>query len=194
MPYSHDHKQQSRERILQSAARLFTRRGFEGTSINEIMADARLTRGAFYAHFKSKHDLYAQAISGAPLFSPLARPKPEDVDQQAWLLQLVSEYLSMGHINEAEMPCPLAFLITDVALNDREAREAYTEVFLKMSRILRMATRTGSRLDRERVMAITSMMIGGVAIARTLTDEKAQLGLLRGCRRVASELISERKL
>ncbi|WP_161984427.1 TetR/AcrR family transcriptional regulator [Mariprofundus erugo] len=55
-------KQISRNRILQSAIRLFSSRGFDGVSIADVMRDADLTHGAFYAHFKSKQQLYAEAI------------------------------------------------------------------------------------------------------------------------------------
>jgi len=189
MPYTHEHKQQSRERILKSAVRLFTRRGFDNTSIDDVMADAELTRGAFYAHFKSKQDLYTQAITGAQLFSIFNQPKPDELGQQAWLLKLINAYLSNAHVKKADIPCPLAFLITDVAINEQAPRQAYTDVYLKMNRLMRTATKNNRRLDTETVMAITTLMIGGVAIARTLTDDKAQAALLRGCRRVITELM-----
>ena len=73
MPYSAEHKKKSRDKILRSAVDHFTRYGFEKSSIDEIMADARLTRGAFYAHFSSKSELYQQAIlSGAMMLDYLA--------------------------------------------------------------------------------------------------------------------------
>ena len=54
MSYSTGHRAQVRERIIESARRLFNRNGFESVSINSIMEDAGLTRGGFYAYFKSK--------------------------------------------------------------------------------------------------------------------------------------------
>ena len=193
MPYSAEHKQQSRERILQSAVRLFTRRGFENTSIDEVMADADLTRGAFYAHFKSKQDLYAQAIASTPLFSIFAQIKPDDMDEQHLCSQLVSAYLSQAHVHKADLPCPLAFLVTDVAVNEPETRRAYTEVFLKMNKLMRAYTRKFSACDKQTVMAVTAMMIGGVAIARTLSDSKAQNALLKSCRNTALDLLGAGK-
>ena len=62
MPYSAQHKQETRNRILRSARRLFNRRGFAEVTINEIMAEAGLTRGGFYKHFTSKDDLYSEAL------------------------------------------------------------------------------------------------------------------------------------
>jgi len=62
MPYSAKHKRETRQRILESARRLFNSRGFADVSIGEIMQDAGLTHGGFYRHFKDKGELYAEAV------------------------------------------------------------------------------------------------------------------------------------
>ena len=62
MPYTKEHKQRTREKIVDSARRLFNRHGFTGVSIDEIMADAGLTRGGFYNHFSTKEELYAEVV------------------------------------------------------------------------------------------------------------------------------------
>ena len=62
MPWNAEHKTQSRDRILSSAAQLFSHQGFDAVSIDDVMAHAGLTRGAFYAHFKSKSDMYHQSM------------------------------------------------------------------------------------------------------------------------------------
>ena len=64
MPYPAGHREAVRMRIVQSARRLFNRRGFENVSVNQIMAAADLTRGGFYSYFRSKSDLYVEALSG----------------------------------------------------------------------------------------------------------------------------------
>ena len=45
------------DRILNQSMRLFLEKGYHGTSIDDITQAARLTKGAFYWHFKSKEDL-----------------------------------------------------------------------------------------------------------------------------------------
>ena len=62
MPYSPKHKRESREKILESARRLFNNKGFSEVSIDEIMENAGLTRGGFYRHFRDKDELYAEAV------------------------------------------------------------------------------------------------------------------------------------
>lgn len=63
MPYSKEHRAKVRDRIVESARRLFNRNGFENVSIDSIMEEAGLTRGGFYAYFKCKSDLYVEAMS-----------------------------------------------------------------------------------------------------------------------------------
>ena len=58
MPYTKEHKSRSKDRILKSATELFFRYGFDKVSISQIMKLARMTHGAFYAHFESKEALF----------------------------------------------------------------------------------------------------------------------------------------
>jgi len=61
MRYSRDQKDRTRRRILDSAARLFAAQGFTAVSIDDVMRDCGLTRGGFYAHFRSKAVLFREA-------------------------------------------------------------------------------------------------------------------------------------
>jgi TetR/AcrR family transcriptional regulator, transcriptional repressor for nem operon len=70
MPYTPEHKQQTRQRILRSARRLFNRKGFAAVTIDEIMTEAGLTRGGFYRHFASKEELYSEAVVQFTCLSP----------------------------------------------------------------------------------------------------------------------------
>ena len=63
MPYSHEHREKIRDKVVQSARLLFNRHGFNGVSIDQIMADAGLTRGGFYSYFKNKTELYAESVT-----------------------------------------------------------------------------------------------------------------------------------
>ena len=62
MPYPKDHRDRTREHIIESARRLFNQNGFENVSIDAIMAGSGLTRGGFYSYFRSKSDLYVEAM------------------------------------------------------------------------------------------------------------------------------------
>lgn len=62
MAYDYD---KTHARILESAAKRFMDDGFAGASIRQICKDAGVTNGAFYAHFESKEDLFAQLVEPA---------------------------------------------------------------------------------------------------------------------------------
>lgn len=53
---------QTRERLLEAAERVFLRRGFQGSSVEEISAEAGFTRGAFYSNFESKEKLFVELL------------------------------------------------------------------------------------------------------------------------------------
>ena len=63
MSYPAEHRNLTKQKIVRSARRLFNRRGFDTVSIDDVMADAGLTRGSFYSYFESKGDLYAEAVT-----------------------------------------------------------------------------------------------------------------------------------
>lgn len=79
MPYSTEHKAHTRARIVAAARRLFNHRGFGQVSIDEIMAEAGLTRGGFYNHFRRKDDLYAEAITHVLRCEPGTSGRPASV-------------------------------------------------------------------------------------------------------------------
>lgn len=189
MPYSKEHKQQSRERILTSAANLFTAQGFANTSVDQIMMQAGMTRGAFYAHFQNKSELYAQAMLFAASNSFLAKSKPDDMHEKEMLSNILQGYLSMAHINQ-EIPCPLAFLVSDVTSQDPVVRKTYTKIFKGMNKIIAENANAFTDCDNDTVLAITAMMIGGVAVGRVLDDTKTVEQLLVGCRSVAHALLN----
>lgn len=54
--------QETRQRILDSAEQVFQRQGVSRTSLSHIAAEAGVTRGAIYWHFKNKVDLYDAMI------------------------------------------------------------------------------------------------------------------------------------
>lgn len=190
MPYRPEHKQNSRDKILTSAAKLFSHQGYDKVTIDDVMADASLTRGAFYAHFKNKSELYAQAVLTAARRSPILTLKPADQSPETWLSELSTAYLSRAHINDVDLPCPLAFLASDVAIRDSEVRNAYTNVFRRLTGRLKRIFRRGRETEETgRELALAALLIGGVAVGRALDDEELRERLLADCRELAGVLI-----
>ncbi len=159
MPCKPEKKQQSRARILQSAATLFTRNGFDAISIDDVMRDAGLTRGAFYAHFSSKTELYREAIlEGARV----GRAKLFCKGPPANVLEFARHYLELD-VDTPWQGCPLAFLVTDIAHQVPEVKKTYTQV-LKGYRDMLVAMGLGELL----AMQICNQLIGARALARAV--------------------------
>lgn len=167
----------TRQRILESAARLFALEGFERVSIEAITREAGLTRGAFYHHFSSKTELYGEAIQVA------ARQGGQLLEQAGagGLRRLVESYLCMEHRDGGRMCCPLAFLATDAARQDAAIRGSYTrtfEAFVARLEAGMPATATGARL---RALQVAVGMIGGLALARAVDDAELAEEILAAC-------------
>ncbi|WP_296448214.1 TetR/AcrR family transcriptional regulator [Rhodoferax sp. UBA5149] len=178
MPYPKHHAAKTREKILACAYKLFIARGFDATSIDRIMRDCQLTRGAFYAHFQSKSQLYGAAIAQAAMQSRLAGDRPTHLSEKAWLLELLTSYLCKDTSAKTDWPCPLAFLATDVVRREPEVRAAYTASFAAMNTHIRELAQTYSNCSEATVLSVTAMLIGTVAIARTLDNERLRISLL----------------
>lgn len=189
MPLTKEHKQKSRQKMLESAMALFSRQGFDRVSINDVMQHAGLTRGAFYAHFESKEDLYAQAISNWPKQSSIVKEYFKGIRGQQFIDKAIDGYLSPDHLNRA-IPCPLAFLVTDVANNNEKIREMYTDVYNKLVNVMnKESTLSENKKNDDLMLAVTAMMVGGVAVGRALIDPDLTDRLLESCRSVAHLLV-----
>lgn len=188
MPYTQQHKALSRQRILASAYKLFSKKGYANVTINEIMADADMTRGGFYAHFENKSVLYHEAILYAAENSEITRRKPEGVDARSWVWTLLQKYLHKNNVFHS-CPCPLASLATDVVVREPEVRNAYTSSFKGMNKLIANYTKSFSNCSTDTVMATTAMVIGGVVIARALDDAELSEQLLENCRAEALRLL-----
>ncbi|OPX54245.1 transcriptional regulator, TetR family [Oceanospirillum multiglobuliferum] len=161
MPWSPEQKTQSREKILTSAAHLFTHKGFERVSINEVMSRAGLTRGAFYKHFASKADLYSEAVVfGAKRMSRGHLSKVINTEE------LIDIYLSKAHVSSIEDACPLAFLVSDIAQQETASRDGYNKVLKGFVNGLSNMTQCND--DKALISCI--LMIGGVALARAVGE------------------------
>src|SRR5215470_92861 len=128
MPYSAQHKDETRRRILESARRLFNDRGLADVSIADVMEGAGLTPGGFYRHFKSKDELYAEAVrwflcEEAP--KPWQRPRRNGHKPRAE--RIVDSYFSLDHFDDRESCCPLVALPSDVARGGDAVKAAYQD-------------------------------------------------------------------
>jgi len=190
MPLSQERKEQSKQKILESAFDLFTEHGFDNVSIDQIMQSVNMTRGAFYAHFSSKSSLYKESISYSTLNSSLLKTKDNSLSDKEWVKLLLAEYLSFDHMSgTSNTRCPLAFLTTDIALRDPLIRSTYSDVYTNMNKRILNYTKSYSNCDESKMLAITSMIIGGAAIGRAVDDKEQRQQILESCQQFANALL-----
>jgi len=172
MPYSLEHKQRIRERIVESARRLFNRKGFSEVTIDEIMKHAGLTRGGFYKHFDTKEQLYAQAVRQFLCTQAPERWQRKHVDGcargQAFARMIVNAYLSRDHLVDRDGSCPLVALPSDVARGGRAVKAAFRQVLFKMIDIF-SANLAGPEA-RQRAIAMVATCVGAMVVARAVDD------------------------
>jgi AcrR family transcriptional regulator len=173
MPYTPEHKQQTREKIVAAAARLFNRRGFSEVSIGEIMAAAGLTHGGFYRHFGSKEELYAETVRHFLKKEVPARWQKgltgARMPDQRFAKFVIDAYLSRDHLEDVDASCPLVGLSTDVARSASGVKAAYREVAEAMATVFKANLK--GRAARDQAMVLVSLCVGGMVLARALDDQ-----------------------
>ena len=181
MPYTAQHKLATRQRILESARRLFNAKGFAAVSIEEVMAEAGLTHGGFYRHFSGKDELYAEAVRWflcpeAP--KPWQRPR-RDTAGKTRARRIVDAYFSRDHFNDHETCCPLIGLPSEVSHGSATVKAAYQDVLEKLLALLEADL--DGRDTRERALTLVTLCIGGLVASRNVDDP----GLARALREAA---------
>jgi TetR/AcrR family transcriptional repressor of nem operon len=129
MGYPQGHKEQTRQRIIQAARRLWKRRGYGGASVDKVMEEANLTRGGFYAHFKSKDDLLTEVLSETLAVTTIERLRQEGVtDEKDLKKRILDFYISEQHCAFPEQGCPLTSLAQEGARFGKGPRRVLSRV------------------------------------------------------------------
>lgn len=108
-------KEESRVRILNVASRLFRKQGYKATGIDQIMAEAGLTAGAFYAHFKSKDDLFEKMLEFTlGQMRVLLLKDTENLEGPQKTEVVLKRYCSIAHRDFPDRGCALASLAAEL--------------------------------------------------------------------------------
>jgi TetR/AcrR family transcriptional repressor of nem operon len=172
-------KEASHERIVSAAARAIRRSGYDGTGVADIMKEAGLTHGAFYAHFPSREAMLAEAAdragaeSVAAVANAVARVPPEKA-----LAAMLRAYLSREHVENAELGCPVAALGSEMPRQAPEVRRAATVRIKEMiDLVARQSPDWGRPGAHERALATVATMVGAVLLARAVDEPALSDGL-----------------
>jgi len=167
-------KEASHERIVSVAARAIRRSGYDGTGVADIMKEAGLTHGAFYAHFPSREAMLAEAANRACTESAATvADVVSSVPAEQALAAVLRAYLSPEHLERVESGCPLAALGSETARQAPEVRRATTRHIKAMvDLIARQSPDWGQPGAHERALLTVSAMVGTLLLARAV-DEPA---------------------
>jgi TetR/AcrR family transcriptional repressor of nem operon len=191
MPCPPNHRQETKARIVLSARKLFNRFGFDGVSVQRIMADAGLTHGGFYRHFASKSDLYAEVLECIftdPEWNNSWEGVHVDVSAADAGAQIVRAYLSRQHFEEIDNSCPMVALPSDVSRSGENAKRAFQTVFEAMVDLLQRSAARNGHSGRTSALAIAALCVGGMVVARASEGRTLANELRRAAMEVALKL------
>jgi AcrR family transcriptional regulator len=167
-------KEASHDRIVDAAARAIRRSGYGGTGVADIMKDAGLTHGGFYAHFASREALLAEAAdrAGAEGLEAMTRIAAAVPAKEA-LPAMMRAYLSQAHLEAPETGCPVAALGSEMPRQAPEVRRAATRRIKEMiDLVARHSPEWGRPLAHERALVTVAAMVGALVLARAVDDPR----------------------
>ena len=163
-------KEETHERILEVAARAIRRQGYGGVGVAEVMKEAGLTHGGFYAHFDSREALLVEALERAGRDSAAAVSRAAEARRDKGVSAfraLVESYLDPAHAEALESGCPVAALGAEMARQSPALREASAA---RVEALIGAVRAVLPRGGRSAAFVVASTLIGAVQMARALGD------------------------
>ncbi len=172
-------KEETHQRIVAVAARAIRRSGYDGTGVADIMKEAGLTHGAFYAHFASREAMLAEAAGQACAESAaVAAEVVAGVPPGKALESMLRAYLSKEHLAQTEMGCPLAALGSETSRQGAEVRRVSTRHIKEMvDLVARQSPDWGRPAAHERALVTLATMVGALLLARAVDEPALSDGL-----------------
>ena len=179
-------KAQTHARILRTASRAIRRDGYAGIGVADLMKEAGLTHGGFYAHFPSKTALLAEVAeaTGADSLARLTRIADRAPAGEGFTA-IVDAYLSAEHVAAPETGCPSAALGSELRRQAPEVRRAATTRMKEVVDLLgRQLPDWAEGRSREQALAAYCTLVGALTLARAV-DDPAMSDALRAAARTA---------
>jgi len=186
--HSRAEKAESRERILDAAARQIRQGGLESVSIAELMKAANLTHGGFYGHFPSRAALIAAALERALERGEASFTAAQPAKGGATVKSIVNRYLSPAHRDNTGEGCAIAALAGDVGrAEDVEVRERMAERLERNFTDMAAAMGGGPQAEQAAVAAWCGM-VGAIALSRVFQGTERSDQILRLARQSILDL------
>jgi TetR/AcrR family transcriptional repressor of nem operon len=173
-------KEATHERIVEAAGRAIRRSGYGGTGVADIMKDAGLTHGGFYAHFDSRVAMLAEAAdrAGADTVATMERVAAAAPPAQA-LEAMIRTYLSKAHVEAIETGCAVAALGSEMPRQAPQVRRAATRRIKEMiDLVARQSPEWGQPGAHERALVTAATLVGTLMLARAVDDPKLSNALI----------------
>jgi TetR/AcrR family transcriptional regulator, transcriptional repressor for nem operon len=184
-------KDVTRRRIIETAGACFRRRGLSGIGIADLMKEAGLTHGGFYAHFASKDALVAEALRLASerlrsLIEEAAAAAPEGEK----LMAVAARYLSSRHREHPENGCSIATLGPELGRESGAARRQFSAniqaAFERMAECSAVADREARQCEATGTFAA---MVGGLILSRGVENPDEADRILADMRRFVRQAL-----
>jgi AcrR family transcriptional regulator len=172
---THDH-------IVEVAARALRREGYSGVRVADVMKEAGLTHGGFYAHFPSREGLLVEALARAGRDSAAAVERAAESRRAAGasaFRALIETYLSDRHLASPETGCPVAALGSDMPRQSLAVRQASA---LRVERLIETVRAALPGASRSTATAVAGTMVGTLQLARALGDNEEGRAALAAAR------------
>lgn len=175
-------KEDTHEHILDVAARALRREGYAGVRVADVMKEAGLTHGGFYAHFPSRDALLVEALARAGRDSAAAVGRAAEARRgkgASAFRALVETYLSDRHLASVETGCPVAALGSDMPRQSLAVRQASA---LRVERLIEAVRDTLPGVSRAHASVITGTLVGTLQVARALGETEDGRAVLAAAR------------
>ena len=185
MRYDAEHKQKTRAKVLEVAAKAIRKDGPEGIGVASVMAEAGLTHGGFYAHFRSKEDLVDAAI-GQMFEESRARVQHEmgGLSPAEGLGAYIDFYLSKRHRDARGAGCPVAALASDLPRLTDDTRLLFAEGTRRLAASMsEKLSAMGHQNPDALARSMVSELVGALSLARVETDAARSDAILDDSRR-----------
>ncbi|MBN9080816.1 MAG: hypothetical protein BGP04_21315 [Rhizobiales bacterium 62-17] len=184
MRYGKGHKDETRKRILDVAAKRFRKDGVDAVGVAGLMADAGLTHGGFYSHFPSKEHLVREVLD------TVLETRHASLERSAasgkGIEPVIERYLSVRHRDEPENGCPFACFAVEIARHEPETREMFTAKFNRHVELIAAHLPEGSEEQRrQRATALLGLMSGMLQLARATPSPETSDDILASARQHA---------
>ena len=170
MPPSRKHHNRIRELVLQSAARLFNRHGFNAVSIDDVMAEAELTLRKLLLLFRIE-ERFVRAVGRACCLRRQDNQK-DGTSERSRADKIVRDYLSAGKHENTGDTFPMIGLPNDISRTDRAVRQAFESAFKLMIRSFEQAAGGSGQARRNNALAIAALCVGGMVLSRSIDDRE----------------------